>query len=62
MKKRSRSILLLTTLTLAAGLAACSSHDEGGPAQRAGRKIDEGMHKLGEKMEEGGEKLQDKTD
>ena len=59
---RQKSIALLATLALASALAACSSNDRGGPAQRAGQKVDEGLHKLGEKMEEGGEKLQDKVD
>ena len=60
--KRSTKAGTLLAVLLAAGLAACSSHNDGGPAQRAGAKIDEGMHKLGEKMEEGGEKLQEKVD
>ena len=42
-------------------LAACHSHSDEGPAQRAGQKIDQGISKLGEKMEEGGEKLQEKS-
>jgi len=54
--------------TFAAGLvigtfsiAACNSHRNEGPAERAGQKIDNGMQKMGEKMEEGGQKLQDKA-
>ena len=58
-RMKSRSIALVATLALASALAACSSNDAG-PAQRAGQKVDEGLHKLGEKMEEGGEKMQDK--
>ena len=60
MNKRTKSISLLAVIVLASGLAACHSHRDEGPAQRAGQKIDEGLHKLGEKMEEGGEKMQDK--
>ena len=59
-RKQSRSIALLATLALASALAACSSNEPAGPAQRAGQKVDQGLHKLGEKMEEGGEKMQEK--
>ena len=61
-RMKSRSIALVATLALASALAACSSNEPAGPAERAGQKIDEGLHKLGEKMEEGGEKMQDKFD
>jgi hypothetical protein len=60
MGKRTKVISLLTAIALSGVLAACHSHNDRGPAERAGSKIDEGMHKLGEKMEEGGEKMQDK--
>jgi predicted small secreted protein len=54
------------TLVVAAVLgafvtAACHTHRNEGPAERAGEKIDSGLHKFGEKMEEGGQKLQDKA-
>ena len=46
---RQKSIALLATLALASALAACSSNEPAGPAQRAGQKVDQGLHKLGEK-------------
>jgi hypothetical protein len=58
---RRRSLKALVAVLMFAGLAlapcACEEHHEG-PAEVAGKKIDQGAQKLGEKMEEGGEKLQ----
>lgn len=52
------ALLMITALT--ATLAACSSQD-GGPAQGAGRKIDNGLENLGEKMQDAGQDMQDEA-
>lgn len=51
---------LLTVLTLSAlivGLSACQKEE--GPAERAGKAMDNSVKKAGEQIEKAGEKIQD---
>ena len=48
--------LLSISLLLAAGLAAC---DSSGPAETAGKKLDDATNRAGEKIENAGEQVQD---
>jgi len=59
-KKSYRAMSLLAIPVLTAALAACSAK-EGGPAQNAGRKIDNATESLGEKMQDAGEEMQEKA-
>jgi hypothetical protein len=50
------AFLLASTLAL-----ACSDRSSGGPGQRAGAKMDDGLERLGEKMQDAGEEMQEKA-
>lgn len=54
--KRSAAIALAMGM-LMAGLSACKKEE--GPAERAGRALDNAVQKAGEKIEQAGEKIQD---
>jgi hypothetical protein len=59
MMQRLGKILVPIIMGLAMNLtAAC--HDEG-PAERAGRKIDDATHDAGDALKDAGEKARDKT-
>jgi predicted small secreted protein len=72
MQKISRSVVAALMLgALVAGLSGCQKKE--GPAERAGKaidnavdktekQIDKSMEKVGEKMEEAGEKMKDAAD
>ncbi len=45
------------TILLAATLTACQKQE--GPAEQAGKKVDETVDKAGQQMEKAGEKIQD---
>jgi hypothetical protein len=52
--------MVMTTLVsgaLIAGLSACQKQE--GPAERAGKAMDNAVEKAGEKIEKAGEKIQD---
>ncbi len=49
--------MLLAMVLLAAGVAGCQKEE--GPAERAGRNMDNAMEKAGESIERAGEKVQD---
>lgn len=52
--------MVMTTLVsgaLIAGLSACKKQE--GPAERAGKAMDNAVEKAGEKIEKAGEKIQD---
>lgn len=58
MKKLSRSVLTAVVLgALITGLSACQKEE--GPAERAGKAMDNAVEKAGEKIEKAGEKIQD---
>lgn len=48
---------LLVMAVLVAGLSACKKEE--GPAERAGKAVDNAVQKAGEKIEQAGEKIQD---
>lgn len=52
-----RAVILLATGVLMAGLSACKKEE--GPAERAGKSVDNAVQKAGEKIEKAGEKIQD---
>ncbi len=61
MMKFNRKLLTALALsTLIAGLAACQKEE--GPAERAGKAMDNAVKKAGEKIEKAGEKIQDAAD
>lgn len=55
---KSFSIMLLGAI-LFLGSVACQKEE--GPAEEAGKKVDEAVEQLGEKVEETGDKVQDAT-
>ena len=58
MTKFSKNLLTVLALsTLIAGLAACQKEE--GPAERAGKAMDNAVKQAGEKIEKAGEKIQD---
>lgn len=57
MSFRKKFGLLVLALILAGGLAACKKEE--GPAERAGKQLDDAMKKAGQEMEKAGEKVQD---
>lgn len=58
MNKFSTNVITaLTTGALIAGLSACQKEE--GPAERAGKTMDNVVKKAGEQIEKAGEKIQD---
>lgn len=54
----NRKLLTMLALSaLIAGLAACQKEE--GPAERAGKAMDNAVKKAGEQIEKAGEKIQD---
>lgn len=53
--KRIKVALVLSILLI--GLSGCQKEE--GPAEKAGKQIDESTEELGEKVEEAGEAIQD---
>jgi hypothetical protein len=53
----SRALTVLVMGILVAGLSACQKEE--GPAERAGKAIDNAVQTAGEKVEQAGEKIQD---
>lgn len=54
--KKSVAIVLAMGILLA-GLSGCKKEE--GPAERAGKSVDNAVQKAGEKVEKAGEKIQD---
>ncbi len=58
MNKFSKQVMTAVVLgALIAGLSACQKQE--GPAERAGKAMDNAVEKAGEKIEKAGEKIQD---
>lgn len=58
MKKFGKNVMTaLLSSVLIAGLSACQKEE--GPAERAGKAMDNAVEKAGEKIEKAGEKIQD---
>jgi hypothetical protein len=57
--KRSKILSLLLIVLLLVTFVAC---EQEGPAEKAGKKIDETMEEAGDKMEEAGEAVQEKAE
>jgi hypothetical protein len=51
--------LALAMLVMGAALVACQKTE--GPAEQAGKKLDQAVDQAGQKIEEAGEKLKDAT-
>ena len=51
--------ILLIVFYLAGGLAACEKE---GPAEKAGKKIDQTMEKMGDQIEDAGDKVKEATE
>ena len=58
MKMRKSIIAALAMSLLLIGISGCMKQ-EGGPAERAGKKIDKTVEKGGEQIEKAGKKIQD---
>ena len=54
--KKSAAVVLAAGI-LMAGLSSCKKEE--GPAERAGKSLDNAVQKAGEKIEQAGEKVQD---
>lgn len=54
--RKSVAIVLVAGM-LVAGLSGCKKEE--GPAERAGKAVDNAVQKAGEKIEKAGEKIQD---
>lgn len=48
---------VLAAFLLIAGLSACERHE--GPAERAGKEVDQAVEAAGKKIEQAGEKIQE---
>lgn len=57
MKKRRNILNAITIGLLITGLSACQKEE--GPAERAGKAMDNAVKKTGEKIEKAGEKIQE---
>ncbi len=58
MKRFNKSVVVALAIgVLAAGLSGCQKEE--GPAERAGKSLDNAVEKAGKKIEEAGEKIQD---
>jgi hypothetical protein len=53
------TLTLIAAGVLVLGLSACQKEE--GPAERAGKAVDNAVQKAGEKIEQAGEKIQDKA-
>lgn len=53
----SNVLAVVMVSALALGLSACQKEE--GPAERAGKSLDNAVQKAGEKVEQAGEKIQD---
>lgn len=53
----SKALTVLAMGILMTGLSACQKEE--GPAERAGKAVDNAVQKAGEKVEQAGEKIQD---
>lgn len=54
---RKKVAIVLVAGMLVAGLSGCKKEE--GPAERAGKALDNAVQKAGEKVEQAGEKIQD---
>ena len=54
-----KTALLAFVATLSLAMAACQPHE--GPAERAGKSVDNAAEKAGQKIENAGDKIQDKA-
>ncbi len=57
MNFKKSAALVLVMGVLMAGLSGCKKEE--GPAERAGKSLDNAVQKAGEKIEKAGEKIQD---
>lgn len=57
--KTTQTTLAIITLSAAFALAACQPAE--GPAERAGKQIDQAAEKVGDQVEKAGEKIEDKA-
>lgn len=57
MRNQRHAVCAITLCVLTAGLGACQKEE--GPAERAGKAVDNAVKKTGEKIEEAGKKIQD---
>lgn len=59
-KKRWRTIFLALLLALSGGLLSACNNE--GPAEEAGREVDEAMEEAREELEEAGDEIEEATD
>ncbi len=60
MKKWGKSVMAaIAVIALIVGLSCCQKND--GPAERAGKKIDQTVEKAGQQVEKAGDKIGDAT-
>ncbi len=52
--------LMFTSILLVSSLAGCKEKE--GPAERAGKKIDEAVEKMGKEVEKAGDKIKEATE
>ncbi|MBY0270927.1 MAG: hypothetical protein K2X06_13735 [Burkholderiales bacterium] len=57
MNFKKSAAMALAAGVLMAGLSACKKEE--GPAERAGKKLDNAVQEAGKKIEQAGEKIQD---
>ncbi len=57
MNFKKSAVIVLAMAVLMAGLSGCKKEE--GPAERAGKSLDNAVQKAGEKVEQAGEKIQD---
>lgn len=57
MNVKKSTVIVLTAGILIAGLSGCKKEE--GPAERAGKALDNAVQKAGEKIEQAGKKIQD---
>jgi hypothetical protein len=60
MKKTTKTLPLLISSAFLLFALGCEKQE--GPAEKAGKEIDQGLDKTGEQMEKAGEKLKDKAE
>jgi outer membrane lipoprotein-sorting protein len=54
-----RVLMLFFAVLLSSAIVACQEKE--GPAEKAGKKLDEAVEKMGEKLEEAGDKAKEAT-